>query len=83
MTKHTPDYELSKWVTRVWATDRRYYIGEVKQDIFGSWVLHKRWGSNFSRRGNGQMVSARDYDSALKMLDGVAKERKARHYRTM
>ena len=81
--KSTPDYCLDKWVTQVWETDRRYYIGEVKQDIFGQWILMKRWGSQFNRRGNSKTIHAGDYDNAVHLLKDVAKRRTARHYRSV
>lgn len=81
MTKSTPCYALDRWVTRIWQTDRRYYVGEVKQDLFGRWVLMKRWGSLYSRRGNSQTIVARDYNAATRLLEDVAKQRQARHYR--
>ncbi len=76
-----PTYQMNQWVTRIWETDRRYYVSEVKQDIFGQWILVKRWGSQFSRRGNSQTVVVGDRDRAVEMLDDVARRRAQRHYR--
>ena len=84
MAKNTPilpTYHMSKWVTRLWETDRRYYVGEVKQNLFGQWVLVKRWGSQFSRRGNSQTVVAADRHQAMHLLELLEKRRVQRHYR--
>ena len=53
----------------------------MKQDIFGQWILVKRWGSQFSRRGNSQTIVVRDRQRAVQLLDEVARRRVQRHYR--
>lgn len=74
------EYDLGKWVMRVWQTDSRYYIGEVKQDIFGQWCCHRSWGSRTSRRGNSMTRPANSYEKALALLEETDKRRKARGY---
>ncbi|MEO0488041.1 MAG: hypothetical protein AAFZ49_00610 [Cyanobacteria bacterium J06659_2] len=75
------EYDLKKWVLRTWITDRRYYIGEVKQMLGGEWVCRQRWGSRTSRFSRSRNLPATSYAEALSLLDATAKRRTARGYR--
>jgi len=74
--------DFSRWQRAYWITDRRYYVAEVKQDLFGAWVLERTWGSRFSQRGNCSTILAENYEDALARLAEVEKRRKARGYRS-
>ncbi|MEZ4682107.1 MAG: hypothetical protein R2932_48665 [Caldilineaceae bacterium] len=80
MKPHRHFIDFSRWQCACWVTDRRYYVAEVKQDIFGAWVLERTWGSRFSQRGNHSTVLAQNYDHALVLMGEVAKRRIARKY---
>ena len=73
-------YYTDQWVTKRWETDDRYYVAEVCQDLFGCWLVKRRWGGQKTLRGSGLAVHAEDYAHALAMLDDVAKRRRARGY---
>lgn len=73
--------DFDRWVTLSWCTDCRYYQADIMQDLFGTWLIKRSWGGLGSRLGNSKIVAARDYDHAMQLLDGVAKERQQRGYR--
>lgn len=75
-----PSYNPDRWQRCHWQTDRRYYMAEVTQDLFGQWLLHRRWGSRTSARGGEQRMIAASYDEALHLLQVTAKRRKRRGY---
>jgi hypothetical protein len=72
--------DFNDWRRACWVTDSRYYVAEVKQDLFGSWVLERSWGSRHSQRGSRSTLLAEGYDHALALMAEVAKRRKARKY---
>ena len=73
-------YHTDQWITKRWETDRRYYMAEICQDLFGEWLVKRSWGGQQSLRGNNLTTHAEDYTHALAMLDDVAKRRRARGY---
>lgn len=76
-----PSYSPDQWQRCYWQTDSRYYLAEVTQDIFGQWLVCRRWGSRTSARGNEQTIPTLNYNEALKFLEATAKRRKQRGYR--
>ncbi|MEL7227434.1 MAG: hypothetical protein AAGL17_22035 [Cyanobacteria bacterium J06576_12] len=38
------DYQVEKWQRQDWRKGSRHYCCELKQDLFGRWVLLRRWG---------------------------------------
>ena len=43
-----------------WETNTRYYEAHLCQDLFGVWIVDKKWGGKFNRlhgnRGDCQVV---------------------------
>jgi len=79
-TPALPSVHLDCWTKEYWTTTTRYYVAEIMQDLWGTWVLRRSWGGLDSHRGSSKIIAAKDYDHALKLLEEVAKQRKARHY---
>jgi len=63
-----------------WQKGNRYYVAELRQDLFGAWLVRRTWGSIHSHRGHSITLSADDYEHALKLLHAVEKRRKTRGY---
>lgn len=74
-------YQKEKWVFNLWKSDTRLYVGEVKQDLFGQWILHLTWGGLHNRLGNTKTVVADTYDDATILMEKVAQRRIAHGYR--
>lgn len=73
-------YQLNEWRRLYWQTDHRYYIAELKQDLFGEWMVCRYWGSRTSARGNQQHLFASTYEHGLMLMQVTAKRRQARGY---
>ena len=73
-------YQIDQWMTLRWHTDRRYYVVEVMQDLFGVWMVKRSWGSLSSRAGNSKHMPAGSYEDALAQLETVSKTRLRRGY---
>lgn len=37
-------YDRAHWQAQRWEKSHRYYLAEVRQDIFGAWQLVRAWG---------------------------------------
>lgn len=72
--------QLDKWIAKRWQTDTRYYVAEIVQDLFGTWVLKRSWGGLRSRQGSSTTLPAENYHHATKLLADVEKRRKQRGY---
>jgi hypothetical protein len=79
-TPPLPYAHFDQWIKECWTTPSRYYVAEVMQDLWGTWVLKRSWGGLGNRKGSSKMIAAQDYDHAVLMLTEVAKHREARGY---
>jgi len=64
-----------------WQTPTRHYSVELRQDLFGTWVLTRAWGSRSSRRGSGSTTPAADQEAGRAMVAAEARRRTQRGYR--
>lgn len=74
-------YQLDQWIEHFWQRpkDGRRYFVQLQQDLFGTWILVRRWGS--SRRLTGsQDCYCESYEIGLEMLARVEKRRVQRGY---
>ena len=76
-----PPYAPERWQRRRWETDSRFYVAEITQDLWGRWLLYRRWGSRKTARGNHQTLPAASYEDALALIEATAKRREQRDYR--
>ena len=74
------DQNQTPWVACRWKKETRYYVAEVLQDLFGTWLLRRSWGSLVTQRGHSQTIPTADYSHALKLLDETVKRRRRRGY---
>ena len=79
-TKTPSEIELNQWCKKRWTTSTRYYVAEIKQDLFGAWLLERSWGGLRNHRGSQKSTLINDYDQALSLLQNIEKRRKARGY---
>lgn len=73
-------YQFDKWQRRSWHTDKRYYIAEIEQDLFGTWICRRTYGGIGSNRGRIMINAAPDYQSAVGLMQGIEKRRQQRGY---
>ena len=72
--------EVPCWQILRWRKGSRYYVAEVRQDLFGAWELARRWGRCGSRLGGERHDLAANPAKALAQLAAVAKRRQQRGY---
>lgn len=73
-------YTHHRWQSYRWRKAERVYFASLQQNIFGQWLLIKRWGVTDSRRGGSTEHIVDTYDEGLKQLDKARKRRKSRGY---
>lgn len=82
MRSNLPEYKPNRWVGRKWhrPEDSRCYQVELKQNLFGDWVLVRYWGSLYRRGGQRMENIYNDYDEAYRQMEAVRKQRTQRGY---
>lgn len=76
----TSHYDLYRWQRQVWTSDTRVYIIELKQNLFGDWILVCAWRGKGQRGGQSQTRYAASYEAALDWLAHAERRRRARGY---
>lgn len=74
-------YELDKWLQSNWQRDTRLYVLTLCQDIYGSWIITKTWGSVLTRGfGQSKDLNCSDYQAGLKTYYKLQQRREKRGY---
>ncbi len=76
------NYEMERWIRRDWRKGTRHYSCEVKQDLFGRWLVLRRWGRVSAMQGQRLEVLCDRYEEGLEIFEAVAKRRAQRGYST-
>ncbi len=74
----TSKYQLDRWKSSEWQRETRYYLCELKQDLFGKWVVVRSWGSRKLRQK--MEIECSDYSEAESVYDRAMKRRIDRGY---
>jgi predicted DNA-binding WGR domain protein len=74
-------YQYQRYQYSSWRKGTRFYGLELRQDIFGNWLVHKVWGSN-RHRGSGQSqdLICDNYEEAEKVYQKQSQKRIKRGY---
>lgn len=72
--------QLDKWKRQDWHKDTRHYSCEVKQNLFGQWIVLRRWGRVSAKQGQSLELPCENYEDGLEMLSAVEKRREKRGY---
>jgi len=67
-------------VINYWETEKKFYKTILSQDLFGEWVLERKWGSKFSKRGGEKTNYCSSYQEGLGKLRNISKIRKRHRY---
>jgi hypothetical protein len=75
-------YDMQNWQRQSWQrlSDRRHYHAELRQTLFGDWVLTCKWGHAYSRRGRSMETLCQSYEEGLQQMKRMAKRRSQRGY---
>jgi len=74
------EYQLEKWKRQDWRKDSRHYSCEVRQNLFGQWVVLRRWGRVSAKQGQSREQVCDRYEQGLEIFDAVEKRRSQRGY---
>ena len=74
------DYQVDKWQRQDWRKGSRHYCCELKQDLFGRWVLVRRWGRVSAFEGQSREEVCDRYEDGVETFEAVARRRAKRGY---
>ena len=75
------NYQVERWRRQDWCKNSRYYSCELRQNLFGDWVVLRRWGRVSAKQGQSLEHTCATYEEGLGLLSAVAKRRAQRGYR--
>lgn len=73
-------YQLDRWQRRDWRKASRHYSCELRQNLFGQWVVLRRWGRVTAIKGQSIEHTCASYEEGAEILNSVAKRRVQRGY---
>lgn len=74
------NYRVKDWRRLDWRKGTRHYSCELKQSLFGQWVVLRCWGRVTALRGQSLEHLCESYEEGLKILSAVEKRRSQRGY---
>ena len=77
------NYQVDDWQRQDYRKGGKHYCCELKQNLFGRWVVVRRWGRVTAFQGQSLEHSCESYDEGLEVLSMVAKRRAKRGYRSL
>lgn len=77
---HSINYQVERWQRQDWQKDTRYYSCTLCQNLFGEWVIVRRWGRVSALKGQTLEQYCSSYDEGLRLLVEIEKRRMQRGY---
>ena len=74
------NYQVESWQRQDWRKGSRHYSCELRQNLFGQWVVLRRWGRVSATKGQSIEHSCETYAEGLQMLSAIEKRRAQRGY---
>lgn len=74
------NYQVERWQRQDWRKGTRHYSCELCQNLFGQWVILRRWGRVSALKGQSLEHHCASYEEGLEILSAVAKRRSQRGY---
>ena len=74
------NYQVDRWQRQDWRKSTRYYSCQLCQNLFGQWVVVRRWGRLSALNGQSLEHPCGSYDEGLKVLSTIEKRRAQRGY---
>jgi hypothetical protein len=78
--KKMSPYLFEQWKCARWRRGDRFYRCEVRQDLFGNWVVVRQWGGVSSGKWGAKEMVCKSYAEAEALFAAVAKRREKRKY---
>ncbi len=76
------EYQVDRWKRQDWRKGSRHYSCEIRQNLFGQWIVLRRWGRVSARQGQSIEKVCSRYEQGLEIFEAVAKRRSQRGYRS-
>ena len=73
-------YQVEQWQRKDWRKATRHYSCELRQNLFGEWVVLRRWGRVSAYHGQSLEHSCETYAEGLQILSVIEKRRLQRGY---
>lgn len=73
-------YTHSQWRSLAWKREHRYYRAELRQGLFGHWIVMKTWGRIGSHLGGAKETLCRTYEEAASIFHAAIQRRRQREY---
>jgi predicted DNA-binding WGR domain protein len=67
-------------IQRRWVKETRYYPVELCQDLWGQWIVVKRWGRRGTALGQTRRVPCDSHSNAMRVLARIQRRRSQRGY---
>lgn len=67
------EYQVDKWQRKDWRKGSRHYCCEVRQNLFGQWLVLRRWGRVSAIQGQCIEEVCDHYEEGLKILAAVGR----------
>lgn len=74
------NYQMHLWKRQDWRKGSRHYSCEIKQDLFGQWIVLRRWGRVSAVNGQSREEVCDLYEQGVEIFDAIAKRREERGY---
>ena len=74
------DYFIHLWQLKIWHSNTRYYRAEIKQDIFGQWILECQWSGLWQKGGRNIIKVLSSYEEGQNAMKDIEKKRQAHGY---
>ncbi len=75
------EYQLDKWKRQDWRKNTRHYSCEVRQNLFGQWVVLRRWGRVSALKGQSLEHPCGSYEEGLEIFEIAVRRREKRGYK--
>ena len=73
-------YQTHRWLKKIWQTETRYYRAEIKQDLFGEWILERHWYGLWQKGGRLAVELLKSPEEGLSKMRTLEKRRIACGY---
>ena len=73
-------YQVERWKRQDWRKGSRHYCCELKQNLFGQWVVIRRWGRVSAMQGQSREHDCESYEEGLVILGKIERRRVQRGY---
>ena len=74
------DYKANDWRRKVWLSETRFYSAELRQDLFGDWMLECQWSGKHQKGGRIKRDYVNSYEEGLARFEEIEKRRLKRGY---